>query len=499
MVPRDGTFVYLPQLNLAHSAGRLESNLRLSRSTVSGACLTMTAINETPGADPSRAGLSSPAPGQPKSEPGRGERNGRFGDVMASISNFLERNITSLANSGLRATSILLRFILILFITRHMGLESVGAYGLAQSLLGPAPAILGLGINYFLARDLVHMPLADASLVLRDRIVLSAALCSAACIILLPAWIWLGMQSPSLVLAIASLCCLEVVGYDFQISFNAVQRTILASLLYFFRSSAWTPIIFIGYFAFGFDISLKTIFDIWIAFNLIGYAGAMVVLWRWAGRGLLTTPVSFGRFITTARKGWYIFINDLSNAMSVNLDRYIIALFLGLREVGAYSFFWAFANAALTLTAAGTIQAEAPDLVRIRTKEHSHVDWVRLAKRFTQRVAAYGFFLCGLSAVAGALAATLIKGDEMRPYLWLSFAMAGNQWLAAISIGLGNVLTSVHDDQFIAGSNITMVIGYAILLPLAAHYGGLVGMVIFITASIVTLLASRAWRVRTFF
>jgi hypothetical protein len=340
------------------------------------------------------------------------------------------------------------------------------------------------------------MSLAEASIALRNRMILSLLLGCVAGAILVPMAFWLRMLHPGLIFAVAALCVLEVIGYDCQLSLNSIRQPVLANLLYFFRSAAWVPVVFVAHFVFHQDVSLEAIFELWIVSSLIGFAAAAVLLRHWAGSSFWTAPVSIRHYATVVKKGWYIYINDLSNALSMNIDRYIVVSLLGLREVGAYSFFWAFANAASSLTATGVIQTEAPDLVKARAIEDAtRKDWIRLVHRFMRRVAAYGSVLCGASAICAYAAAVMVKGEELRPYLWLSGAMAGYQILAVLAAGLGLVLFSARDDKFIAGSNIAMVVVYILLLPMAAIYGGLVGIVALITLSNAALLAGRASRV----
>ncbi|MGY3038085.1 O-antigen/teichoic acid export membrane protein [Bradyrhizobium sp. USDA 4354] len=400
----------------------------------------------------------------------------------------------SLINAGLRACAIVLRFSLIIFITREAGLEGIGVYGVVQSLIAPSPAALGLGINYFWGRNLVHASLSEASLAIRDRMILSLLVCSVISLIVFSSASWIDVRFSGLLPEIIGLCFLEVIGKDIHVGLNAVRHSRTANLLYFIRSSAWVPLVLAGHFGFGWFFSLKIIFDLWIGCTIASYLGVLALLLNW-NSDLIRTRPRLGSYLTIARKGWYIYLNEVVHAIASNLDRYIIASVLGLREVGIYSFFWAFSNTVLTLVDAGVVQTEWPELVRARRSAGSHSDWSKLARRYVCRVAVFAFCLCSLATIAAYFSALSVKGNEVRPYLWLSVAMASCQWVAVLSVAMNAVLASARDDKFVAASNLTFFPIYIAFLPVAAVFGSLPGVMIFISALTVVFLLIRTKRV----
>jgi O-antigen/teichoic acid export membrane protein len=291
------------------------------------------------------------------------------------------------------------------------------------------------------------------------------------------------------------LCCLEVIGKDIQVALNAIRKPVLTNFVHFFRTSAWIPVVFVAHYKYEWTASIQTIFDFWIGFSVISYAAVAALCVRWGGRESLTSKVRLDGFVNAARNGWYIYINELSIAIAANVDRYVIASVLGLREVGIYTFFWSFSNAAITLVDAGLVQTEWPELVRARRR--SRTEWVAQVKTYLRRVRLSAFLLCSISAVVGCFAAILIKGDDVRPYLWLSWAMASYQWLVAYSLANNGVLSSAHDDKFIAGSNLVFLLVYLSFLPLVASCAGLIGVVVFIVTATSIFLVVRSRRVAT--
>jgi O-antigen/teichoic acid export membrane protein len=394
-------------------------------------------------------------------------------------------DIHSLVIAGLRSASIILRFALVFVIARELGVRAAGLYGVAQSLIGPAPAFLGLGLNYVLARELAVQPAERAIVRLRDRWVVSLAVCGAASVLFVTGCLVLEHPVSALELKIAALCAAEVLGADANMMLISIERAELSNLLIFGRTAAWIPIALFLALASPKEFSLDTVFDIWLLASCVSFA----VLSHWMRKqssSFLRSPVRIRYLFDGWHYRLHIYANEVANALFVNVDRYVAGALLGLQTAGIYAFYWSFSNAVYTVVSSSIMQVQLPKLVRAWQMD-AREQWYSAGRRAFVRSAAASLVLVIAGVAAAGVAAHFSKRPELWEFLPKGAVLLGMQ-IVVVSSGVFNLMVySSGSDRFVVTSNVAFsVFATALLFEGARAFGlnGLLGAFVFVTIAL---------------
>lgn len=201
---------------------------------------------------------------------------------------------TPAANLTIRATGLGMRFLLVLYLARYLGIDALGRFGLIQGAASVAPVALGWGVSYFLGREIVGLRPLLAGRRLRDRLLVTLASLAAAgivCAALVEGGFLALPATPALV---AGILLLEAVAFDTHAALIGMGRPLAANMLLFLRSGAWVlPAAGLGWI----DPSLRTL-DVVLAcwaMALVACVVAFVPMLRgWPLGAIMRAPVDFG-------------------------------------------------------------------------------------------------------------------------------------------------------------------------------------------------------------
>lgn len=269
-----------------------------------------------------------------------------------------------LFNMGLRGSTLVLRFALSFYIVKFMGLEAAGVYGLALGVVNAAPAVLGWGLNYFIARDISGKTSGIAGLYMKTRLLVTVTSLAVMTAIALGVASIIGYPVTPLYFLILLVVWLETIACDIHVPLIAQEMSSQANVLFFLRTSSWiVPVV-----ALGLAIpSLRTIETIMIAWScgyIFMFMGLAWFLKNWPLRRIFQAPMRLRWVRKRMRKAWLIYISDMSNVGLVYADRYIVSLLLTLSLTGVYTFYWSLANALQTLIATAVLQVAIPALFK---------------------------------------------------------------------------------------------------------------------------------------
>ena len=269
-----------------------------------------------------------------------------------------------LANVGLRAATLGLRFVLGFYVISFLGLEAAGVYGLAVGAVGIVPAALGWGFNYFLAREVVGLTPDVAAPLIRDRLrvtLLSLAVATAGLAVI---WFALGFAITPTYLLILALLWLETIALDVYMPLIGLELAWQANLVVFMRSAAWVPVVI------GLGVlhpswrTLDAVLIGWITGHLLSLALLTAMLRRWPILQGLRGEGERLSLIARLRRSWFIYLSDLGLVGLSYLDRFIVKFVLGLAATGVYSFYWSITFALQTLVATAVVQVALPRMLR---------------------------------------------------------------------------------------------------------------------------------------
>ncbi|NPD16350.1 hypothetical protein HOY34_14215 [Xinfangfangia sp. D13-10-4-6] len=413
------------------------------------------------------------------------------------LTKVLRRVPPAALSGGLRILGLGLRFVLSVFMVRYMTLDEVGLFALAVGMAGLMPSVFGLGLNYFMARQLVGLSHDQALQVAQSRLrctVLMALVC-AVLVLLAHAMGWLAL--PVLPLLAVTILCLEMVAVDIQVALIARGRPDLANLSLLLRSGLWIlPFVALAWALPGLR-QIGALAWFWLAGLLLSHLLIALIcrhdLRRFAA-GLLR-PEAGGAY--PRRIGWRagrIWISDLGLGGSLYIDRFLITALAGLSAAGVYFFYASLMSAVYVICVASTVQICQPKLraaylaagvtglrqdLRLR---------LRLRKTVLITLAAY---LCSLPMIWLVMRITdnaeLASWIGLCPILLLGFAMK------VVGDLFSSALAAAEQDRRYAALNILnlcLVAGLTlILVPLTGLWGAAVAMVL---ASAIVLAARAA-------
>lgn len=395
-----------------------------------------------------------------------------------------------MTNLILRSLTLALRFVLALYIAKYLGFEATGIYGLAVGVVGVVPALIGWGLNYFVAREVVGRHPTDAIPLVKDRLLITTASLAMLTLAALLAALVLGVEITRLHVIIAVLAWLETYSLDLHLPLIGLELPEQANMLVFVRSAIWIPpIMALGLLIPRFQ-SVEIILDAWIAADICALGVLLFIGRHWHIRRSLGHPIDFGWMRSRLRRSWYIYLSDLGLVGFMYADRYIVSYFLGLTATGIYTFFWSLTNALQTLVATTVVQIALPALVKSFPLD-DHNEWRReLRRQFAKTI--------GMSI--GLSVAIFLFGEVLLRYFAMT-ALAEHRDLFLLMLAtsvlrscsdLANVgITSTRRDRSYAAINILGVLFSIASCVLGVLLFGLLGVGIASLAIAVILLGVR--------
>lgn len=263
---------------------------------------------------------------------------------------------------GMRGASIIFKFALSLFLAHFLGISDLGIYGLILGATAMAPALLGLGLNGPMNRQIVDADRAFATRLICTRFLASAVVYA---IVVPLALLWIFHMFPGapayLLVMIVAIVILEHVTADIHGVLVFRHHHLLASLLLFLRTGAWPlPFMLLAWM----EPGLRTM-SFLTASWLAGLLLVLLLSLLYAVKNELLRNFSFDMAWLKQAFGksvpFYIF--DSASMGSLYADRYIMTSLLGLSLTGIYTFYWSLSNAIMTVVIYGVLQPFAPQII----------------------------------------------------------------------------------------------------------------------------------------
>ena len=295
--------------------------------------------------------------------------------------NLLLRNtFIPILNVGARGLTLIGRFVLTIYISKYIGLEAMGAYGLLAGALAIAPAVMGLGLNYYVNRDIVGEPLDIALRQARDRLTVSMIMAIAAALIFMAGQElgWTGAKLPLVIIAIIIIG--ECLAFDIHFTLISLGHPIAANTVMFLRTSLWVfPVAAMGIF-FPQWRTMNGIWFGWLAGIAIYFAYLAVMIRKWPLKSFKQAPLDAERLKITISRGKLVYFNDICLVGLMFTDRFIINHFLGLHEAGEYVYFMSFGYAIYTLCFTSISQIYVPQMV-LAAKNNNMTAWSGILRK----------------------------------------------------------------------------------------------------------------------
>lgn len=383
----------------------------------------------------------------------------------------------------IRLMTLAMRFALTVYITASLGLVAMGQFGIVLGLAALAPALVGMGLNFHLCRDVVsNDPLEKIALV-RDRMRWTAAVLALAALVGVPAW-WMLFGPPNLtvILVITILCC-EALAMDAYLALTGLKENVIANIGVALRSAAWVPVVIVLGWAMPEMRTLNAVFAGWLGGHLANFVFMGAFMARRGYTRRWREDVKTGWVAQSMRGGLQVWPSDIALVLITFGDRFILSATVGDEALGTYVFYWTFANMVQTLIQSAIVTPALPRLIGLYRSDRS--GWLVRAQRLGILIPSLG-----LAMSTGALL-VIWAGYRFVPesnFPWrpdvgvLIFA-------AVVARFLGDFLSTVLNSAGAMKDYALLNIGFAgtlmIAIALGAMAGGIAGAAI---ASLVTAL-----------
>jgi O-antigen/teichoic acid export membrane protein len=363
------------------------------------------------------------------------------------------KKLNSFANLGLRASTLVFRFLLTFYIVKYLGYEAAGIYGLTLGAVGIMPALIGWGLNYFVARDAVGVPVVTAAAKIKTRLVVTTISLTLATLLAIGLAFATGYPLTAIYILIIALVWLETYALDLHVPMIAMEMALQANILVFIRSALWVPVI-VGLGLWLPELrSLEAVFASWILSYVAVFAVLYWLIRKWPLREIAQAPLEGEWIKGRLKKSWFIYFSDLGLVGLVYADRYIVSFMLGLTLTGVYTFYWSLTNALQTLMTTAVVQLALPVLFKAYNAG-SASEWKHIMKNQFIKVAALSVVLGAGVFVASEILIHFLDMKDVTEYRSIFIMLLLAAVIRSCSDLLNVGLTSMKKDNHYATINL---------------------------------------------
>jgi O-antigen/teichoic acid export membrane protein len=321
------------------------------------------------------------------------------------------------ASLVLRLMSLGGKLALSLFMGKFFTLSELGIYGLAFGAVMLAVVAFGFRVDYVVAREILGM----AGERRRQVGAEVALLYLVSALVAAPLSLWLlhsfGLTDDWRLLALIYLVCVVEAYSNFLYTVTiSLKRPALANALFFIRSGLWClPVMVLAY--------------IWPEYRTVGFVfawwlagtSASVFLNLWFLRADLIAPLraahlrwgDIRHFITASVMIW---LGSVAVTMGGYLDRFVLARYLTLDDVGVATFYTSFTIAALSLVQSATTTVTLPAMIEHFDGGRGNAFAAEVRRTLKLALAISGAIVAGLAIAMPLMAQVLGKTQLSAAY-----------------------------------------------------------------------------------
>ena len=396
----------------------------------------------------------------------------------------------------LRLAGLTAKLALTLYMGRYLSLQDMGTYGLVLGAVMILTVTLGFRIDHVVSRELVRVAPLVALVKMRDESLFYIANYIGAVVIGL-AIVHSGMTgiSPRLLIYIFALTITDSYFNLTYINMNAMERSLIANVLYFIPGGLWCIIVILLGIVRPEFRTLDAVLISWVIGDIIFITASFSTWRRLPWRELREKKVNWKWIGDGVSKSFLIWLGTIGLMAGSYVDRFVLAHFLTFAEVGVATFYFSFVNTMLTLVQAGILVFAAPRLISLHRDGDEPEFWNEF-RRTAWHVALFaGLIALGVSAAVPLIGKFFQRPQlvENAPLLWL---MAAGMWIRCNAESLFQVLFARHQDRAIWAGNLLYVIPALVCNALLVALVGLIGAGFGSIISSLFLLLWRGWHVR---
>lgn len=301
--------------------------------------------------------------------------------------------IRKLLNAGIRGLSLTSKLILTLYMGRYLGLADLGIYGLVFAAVTISTAILGVRLDYVVARELVGASRLETTRKIRDQIAFYGINYSLYALVALCAY-FAKAASAEILSAIFIISIFGNFSGAMATNLVALGSPLFSNFLFFVRSGLWSLIIVgLGLFLPSYR-NVETILLFWAMGEVLS---VIVNAWAWRrlpwGEASLV-PIDWAKIFSAMRTCLPTWLGTIGAIFALSVDRFVVSHFLDIEKVGIITFYGSFSTALLSLVQSGFFAFSYPRMIS-HFRERNYFSFVAEIKK-TGKEAALFVVLAGI-------------------------------------------------------------------------------------------------------
>jgi len=349
-------------------------------------------------------------------------------------------------NLGLRGGSLLAKFALMLYVTRYIGLEAVGIFGLLQAANVIGTKIIGYGLYFVANRDMVDIAPEKQALIVRDQNVVYALGYVLVLVLTAAVWPWIPEQYASYTLYSVALLIVGHQVLEMGNTLIAMHRMLATNVIFALINGLWAiPPVVLGLI----DPAYRTL-DIvllgWLLGAVLSWLLGLLFLCALPFRAIIFKQPNWAWMKRALWRGMPLFIAILTMNGSLYVDRYVISWLTSLELAGVFVMFWSFVYAVQILVETGVLMTERPRLIADYKRGDEEAFWKRF-RSLCWRMAWAGGGFCIIAAVAITPIIQFVNKPLALEHMSLFYMMLFAFWIRFQADVSNEALYARHQDK----------------------------------------------------
>lgn len=389
-------------------------------------------------------------------------------------------------NLGLRILSLGSKFLLILYITKYLGTEELGAYGLFNTSILIGIQLLGFDFYVYNTRELLGDKRREPFVV--NQVYFHCGLYLVAlpvCFFLLPQSVFGHADH---LLFFVSILVLEHLSSECYRLLLTFKETLLASFVLFVRTSSWILVVIMFWELGMWPKDLTFLYRAWLVGNAVSLAIPIAFFYRafsWSQNDLLLLRswIVNGIKISAPFFACTILLKGLEYS-----NRYVLDYFHDKESVGVYTFY---SNFAATLSIAVftlVTMVRFPTLVSLGNKGVS-AEFKAYALKFSRDSSVYALVLAPLVALLVAVIVLYLERHSYWEHYYAFLVMVIANVFISMNYATHYILFALKKDSVILLSNFAGVTACIVLNFLLIPMQDLLGASIAVATGFLMVLS----------
>jgi len=266
----------------------------------------------------------------------------------------------SIINLSLKGISVLLKFYLIIYITKILSIQELGEYNIFSTTIAILIFVLGMELHFYYTKYIINKEVENAINIIFNQLLFVSVFF----MVLAPfikIYLFDSFISEKYFVIFTLVLVSDIFSQEVTRIIMAFKYSVAYNISMFIKSGLWVlGLILAGFFV---NFDLKLVFVFWFLGNL---TSLLYTIWFCYKKEIISgfyLRIKY-KFIITGIKYSYPFFFSIIAMRLVNyLDRYLIDHSLGKEALGVYAFFISIATVPATLISSGIAVQYTPELI----------------------------------------------------------------------------------------------------------------------------------------